>query len=1132
MGIPKFASVIRTKYRSCWNNPGDVKYDRKKKQFMLKNDKNNSFRNLLIDGNSLLHMSFQYTYGYGGKIKMTPEHKKFLQTSSYDEIFDQAVKNFCNSIDNMIESLHLQGDVILVFDGPAPLAKMVQQRQRRYGKYYSTSDDQNFQTAVKKEMEELISGMNAADRPTMENEDEEIAQQINANKVGSGRQVVVEIPSVLEDVANRPFSNGGKVYIKELAGGDSTKVMQNLVAWSKANKGMGRWTNILTSNAPHILEIRVGNENKKFLCVKHAAIYSVYKEDNPTDVRLDGLVISSETDEKKHRAYFSTDGLQIPSSDSIFNSVYYKTMDIFERNSSAYLVVNSGRINNAIARITAELAESNPLFKEVLLRTGDSILMSNNRKLNWLMEIRNSIAVRMEQDRIYGKADDMDELLKVLAAQKQQPANEEETYNMEDIYYAEEDDQTHINSKNFDSNCLTPGTKEMTRIAEMIEEHYDMYLEDRGPYGIRRVKIGKYTRKDSPKTKIDIIFSDSSVVGEGEQKLMTLFDDKKFSNMRDDEMDLYYGLDADLFVLTVIRHGMFDKYNGGLLREEEMLRTNFMQPTEKTSYFAEKGLTYHIVDIEVLTKAIQKKIHPYDFAFLSFMFGNDFLPRSPIMSYESMMDNEAVFDKATRLLSGNNGSSKLLEISGYRLNVKWDAVKNMLSQLKEIEKGATETLHKQYMSEKNIRQKNRMKTFENLKKELVPLELKYEMVLKSTAVSQIWKARGIDQDVKRTTDIVYSRFRANWENHIANGFPGFANNRLSRTKNDVLDHACDEYIAGLNWIACYYFNMMGYETEDEHEKIRFVPTNDNKEYYSKFEVLRGNLDIMGDYEPIYTSRNQDGTLVEEIINGSREFILQHIPIIDNAASNDNKITKRCCWDASVFADFAIINTALATAYYKPENNMYYSIAIDMEAEKFSEEQEVISKEKNTVYDLEIAMKDIFKDSRYAYAYILVQKGHPMSMFNKKPIVVAENDKFVLLKFVNMSSPPDNHGKQKLNPYWYYPYPTTPMIASIYDRMTRIDVENHVDEIIKGSYTDIDGRRMESLWTTESDIQCLAVLPPQSSSMYPIPLKENDESIWQFPVKITTRDYNFRGWVHEGALLVPYTDAAQLTVNYK
>lgn len=1140
MGVPKFASLIRTKYRGCWNNPGDVKFDKKTMSFAMKK-KNVNFRHLLIDGNSLLHMAFQFTFGYGGKVKLTPEHKKFLQTSSYEEIFDQAVSNFCNSIDNMIESLQIQGSAFLVFDGPAPLAKMVQQRQRRYGKYYSVENDAVFKAAMKKERDELIGGMDKNDLPKedLEESDEQLVQQIKADMVGRTDKVVVDLPSVFEDVTNRPFPNGGKFYVKEQAGGDSSKVLKSLVAWSKDKKM--RWTNILNPNAPHTVEVEINGEKKKFLCVFHAAIYMVYKEQNPEDILLDSLIVKPDTptsELNRYRDYFRTDGLQIPVSESIFNSSYFRTMEIFEKTRDSFLRINNARINKAIYVVSSELAKQNPLYKETLMRTGESILMSNGKRLDWLMELRGLLVQNEIQMRIYGQDQDMDKLLDELIKKNKDTSTQEQAdYRLDDIYFAEEDDQTHLSSRNFDSNSLTPGTSEMKRIAKMIREHYDIKFTKKAIYGLE-IDTGSYKRKDSRNSKTAIYFSDSSVPGEGEQKLMQLFRSQKFADTKSDEMDLYYGLDADLFVLTIIRCSTFSSYQCGLLREEEMIRANFMPPTEKTSFYAEKGLTYHIADVATLTSMIGKTIHPHDFVFLTFMFGNDFLPRSPLMSYENMTTNEAgssVFEQAINFI-GLRDTPAVIQMENGKLQLNMEELKNILNRLKNIEQTSIENLYKLYQQEKRIRESNRAKTIENLSREMVPLNLKYDMVLKSTVVSQIWKVKGIDETVKRVNDINYPRFRANWETHLANGFPGYQG-KMSTAKKDVLTHACTEYLAGLKWIACYYFDAMGENTREliQPSDLKFVLHPDHIK------------DITGEEEYMLFKNSEKTITAKEIasldrnknpkqkIDRARDFVRDKLDV-GNIASNDKELSSRCCWEVLNYADSAVINTVQTSANYNI--NGPFNVWIDMGKEKFSEDQSVYADSTGIkILDLTTCIRKMANDGHYINIYVVVESGYYMELFHEKPEIVAQTEEFMLLKFNSSSNAdysfPTEGNKGALSPFWYYPYLVSPMIASVYDTMTNANItQEEIDASIMGNHEGFNSTRLESLWAVESDIQCYAVLPPQSGSLYPMPLVENDAATWQFPVKITTRDYNFKGWVHEGALSVPPMDLNQLMEQYE
>jgi len=215
----------------------------------------------------------------------------------------------------------------------------------------------------------------------------------------------------------------------------------------------------------------------------------------------------------------------------------------------------------------------------------------------------------------------------------------------------------------------------------------------------------------------------------------------------------------------------------------------------------------------------------------------------------------------------------------------------------------------------------------------------------------------------------------------------------------------------------------------------------------------------------------------------------------------------------------------------------FMIAVDMNKERFEEDQSVYISDNKLVPDLYYAIAEMSKTNHYVQFYVLVHKNHFDDLFYEKPEIVAENEDFRLLKLSSSGnntkrSIPTTIGKDRLSPFWYYPYLTSPLIATIHDRLTSMEnPQEQIDAMIRGNHIDMNSRRLESLSTVNSKVQCYAVLPPQSGSLYSGPLLDTDPSIWQFPVSVTTRDYNFKSWVHEGALSVPYTDISQLAEAY-
>lgn len=155
---------------------------------------------------------------------------------------------------------------------------------------------------------------------------------------------------------------------------------------------------------------------------------------------------------------------------------------------------------------------------------------------------------------------------------------------------------------NFDSNSLTPGTKFMDHLTKYI----DWYI---------RKKISE----DEKWANIEVVFSNEKVPGEGEHKLINYI--RKYGNKN--ETYCVHGLDADLIMLC-LGTGFEKMY---ILRDE----------------LSDKSYHYNVIDIGLSridianmlkwqdeTKCVFSHINSiYDFIFMCFTVGNDFLPHIP-----------------------------------------------------------------------------------------------------------------------------------------------------------------------------------------------------------------------------------------------------------------------------------------------------------------------------------------------------------------------------------------------------------------------------------------------------------------------------------------------------------------------
>ncbi|KAI8812197.1 exoribonculease Dhp1 [Cladochytrium replicatum] len=196
----------------------------------------------------------------------------------------------------------------------------------------------------------------------------------------------------------------------------------------------------------------------------------------------------------------------------------------------------------------------------------------------------------------------------------------------------------------FDSNCITPGTPFMDRLATALR----YYIADR--------------QTNDPAWKhIKVILSDASVPGEGEHKVMDFIRRQRSAPAYNpDTRHVLYGLDADLIMLALGTHEPYFK----ILREDvfakEKSNSCFIcgqtdhiaavctgKPKEKVGEFDEKSkpaelkpfvfLHVHILR-EYLEAELKLQDLPFawdleraidDWIFLCFFVGNDFLPHLP-----------------------------------------------------------------------------------------------------------------------------------------------------------------------------------------------------------------------------------------------------------------------------------------------------------------------------------------------------------------------------------------------------------------------------------------------------------------------------------------------------------------------
>jgi 5'-3' exonuclease len=292
---------------------------------------------------------------------------------------------------------------------------------------------------------------------------------------------------------------------------------------------------------------------------------------------------------------------------------------------------------------------------------------------------------------------------------------------------------------NWSNVCITPGTKFMEKLHN---------------------RILKYVLEKS--NKLIIKYSSCYEVGEGEHKIIQYI--KKNNSIY--ETILIYGLDADLLFLTM-----------GLKHE------NVFLIREKANNKNDK-LEYDYVDINELNKSIIKIICSYsnklissknlvyDFIFICYLIGNDFLPHSPFIDiYDDGIEN--LIKIYVELKETNE---YLINFNNNDPNINIIFFDEYLNKLSIMEK---DIFFKNIQNKGKNRNKNRLNTnFEGYEKEIYLIENNI-------------KQKDIYKNINNFDDYKYKYYEYYFYTSI--------------NQQKLIDNVCKNYIEGLLWVLKYYF---------------------------------------------------------------------------------------------------------------------------------------------------------------------------------------------------------------------------------------------------------------------------------------------------------------------------------------
>lgn len=326
------------------------------------------------------------------------------------------------------------------------------------------------------------------------------------------------------------------------------------------------------------------------------------------------------------------------------------------------------------------------------------------------------------------------------AKMKQQRERRYKTYFLKKLQKKEQQ-KDEKNCIEWDSNKITPGTLFMDSIKNALDK-----------------------LKDDMKNYCNIYISDSDVCGEGEHKMMA-----KIQEIKPENKVCIYGLDADLIMLSLI-NSYYDKII--------LLRDNTFNVNLK-----ESDKTYTYIDVSKLKKNICNELYAqidenfkekddlniiYDYIFLCFLLGNDFLEHIPTLMIKENGINLLLKSYLCLLVKKNSYLININKLRSGKLDesINLHFLKDLFYQISTSEDFFYNKVYSVYKKDKDVY------------KDIYNIEEKNDDIY-------IYKKDVVEYNKSGYKKRYYDFYGV----------------------NDVKD-ACENYITGLYWILGYYHNHM------------------------------------------------------------------------------------------------------------------------------------------------------------------------------------------------------------------------------------------------------------------------------------------------------------------------------------
>lgn len=310
--------------------------------------------------------------------------------------------------------------------------------------------------------------------------------------------------------------------------------------------------------------------------------------------------------------------------------------------------------------------------------------------------------------------------------------------------------------------CITPGTSFMKELNTKITQQFNKYNLS-NPHGPT------------------IIVSSSDDPGEGEHKICHYI---RTNPIHKKETTVIYGLDADLIMLAINHLPLCDKIY--LFRETpdfiKSIDSN-LEPNDNYLFDIQRLAMNIVTDMqqEVKFSDTDAEQRLYDYIFMCFLLGNDFLPHFPAINIRT-----GGVDKLLQHYKSTIGKTNKFIVNMKTKQIVWKNVHKLIASLSQQEQ---QYIIHEYQS-RNKRERN----------------YKYGNQQKKTELSENDKIKSVLDDIQnipcteRTVECFINPERECWEHRY------YTQLLDVEPTEDRVKQVCVNYLEGLEWTFKYYIS--------------------------------------------------------------------------------------------------------------------------------------------------------------------------------------------------------------------------------------------------------------------------------------------------------------------------------------